>query len=371
MNPREGHATPPADRRDETFVRRLLIILAIGLLGLVIYLLSDVLLLFFGSILVAVILRSIANPLMERTGLSERMSLGIAGLLIVGTLGLSFWWLGPGLAAELSTVLKNLPAAASKIAERYDVGPLSEFMQTTNPATIFGNVVSRAVSWGSSILGALAALLLVIFGGIYLAAEPKLYRDGIVKLVPPRLQANVDATLDDCSNALPRWVGAQLFAMVLVGSLTGLGLWLVGVPSALALGFISGIAEFVPYVGPLAAAIPALLLASTQDSSTVVWTLVVLVVVQQLESNVIVPMVANKAVSVQPAVGLYAVVALGILFGPLGLLFGFPLAIVTDIAIRRLYVLDTLDEPVEILGEPAKPSEDVATEHVEEIVEKT
>jgi len=73
--------------------------------------------------------------------------------------------------------------------------------------------------------------------------------------------------------------------------------------------------------------------------------------VQQIESNIIMPLVSGRAVNLSPAVGLFAVVALGILFGPLGLLLGYPLAIVIDVAVRRLYVRETLGEHVEIASE--------------------
>ena len=124
--------------------------------------------------------------------------------------------------------------------------------------------------------------------------------------------------------------------------------------AAFALGFIAGIAEFVPIIGPILAAIPALLIASTQDLQTVLLALAVLVVVQQVESNLIMPLIADRMVSIAPAVGLFAVVAMGVLFGPLGLLLGFPLAIVFDVAVRRLYVRDTLGQPVQIVGKPTQ-----------------
>ena len=174
--------------------------------------------------------------------------------------------------------------------------------------------------------------------------------------MPPAVQPNVNATLDDSGEALKRWLAGQVIAMLLVGVFTGVGLWLAGVPSAFALGFIAGLAEFVPLIGPILAAIPALLIASTQDWQTVLLALAVLVVVQQVESNLISPLIADRMVSIAPAVGLFAVVAMGVLFGPLGLLLGFPLAIVFDVAVRRLYVRDTLGERVEIMGKPAKPS---------------
>ena len=114
----------------------------------------------------------------------------------------------------------------------------------------------------------------------------------------------ISVTLNDSGHALRRWLGAQLIAMIIVGTLIGVGLAVVGVPSALALGMIAGVAEFVPIIGPVIGAIPALLLASTESFEMVLWTLAVFVVVQQVESNIIMPIVAGRAVELPPAVGL-------------------------------------------------------------------
>ena len=218
-------------------------------------------------------------------------------------------------------------------------------------------MLARIFTWSTTILGALASIALVIVGGIYLAVDPRLYLQGLVKLFPQSAHPNVVATLDDTGEALRVWLAGQLIAMTLVGALTGVGLWLVGVPSAFALGLIMGLADFVPFIGPIFAAIPIILIASTQDPQAVLWSIGILLVVQQIESSLIVPLVAGRLVSLAPAVGLFSVIAMGILLGPLGLLFGFPLAVLVDVAVRRLYVLDGLGEPVEILGKPAEKSQ--------------
>ena len=194
------------------------------------------------------------------------------------------------------------------------------------------------------------AILPLIVAGIYIAISPGVYRDGLVMLFPRR--GRRDSRHHRCCwGGASLWLRAQLLAMIIVGILIAMGLALVGVPSPLALGLIAGVAEFVPIVGPVIGAIPALLLASTQDWHTIVWTLAVFVVVQQIESNLIMPLVAGRAVAVPPAVGLFAVVAIGVLFGPLGLLLGYPLAIVIDVAVRKLYVREALGEDVVVTGE--------------------
>lgn len=104
------------------------------------------------------------------------------------------------------------------------------------------------------------------------------------------------------------------------------------------------------------ALVPTLIIAASQGPSTLAWAAGVFFLVQQLEGNFITPMMAERTVAVSPALGLFAVVAAGVLFGIPGLLFGFPLVVVADIVVRRLYVRETLDEPVEILGQQATES---------------
>jgi predicted PurR-regulated permease PerM len=214
-------------------------------------------------------------------------------------------------------------------------------------------IASRLFAWSSTLLGVLGGILLVVFGGIYLALNPELYRKGFLKLLPPDIQPNIDAVLEDSHQALRRWLGAQVIAMLLVGGMISIGLTVIGLPSAIALGVIAGLAEFVPTIGPVLAAIPIVLVAGTQGLESVLWALGIIIVVQQLESNIITPLIVGRTVSVAPAVALFAIVSIGVLLGPLGLLFGFPLAIVVDVAVRRLYVADTLGEDVEIMGEMA------------------
>jgi predicted PurR-regulated permease PerM len=277
-----------------------------------------------------------------------------AGLSVVGAIVAGAWLIGPELARQLQNVFNQLPTAFSRIADFLQLGSFADLLKNSGAASSVGALLSRLFSWSTTVLGVLASLALVTFGGIYLATDPSLYRQGFVKLVPPSLHPNVNATLDDVGEALHRWLIGQVLAMLLVGALTGVGLWIVGVPSPFALGLIAGFAEFVPIIGPIFAAVPTILIASSQDWQTVLLAIAVFTLVQQVESNLITPLIADKTVAVAPGVALFAVVAMGVLFGPLGLLFGFPLAVALDVAVRRLYIHDTLGEPVEIIGEPAK-----------------
>lgn len=345
--PSPPSAPAAAPLSEAEFIRRVLIVVGILAGAAAFYLLSDIFLLAFGSVLVAVVLRSIASAINNATRIGRRWSLLLAGLGIVLALVLVGYLFGAQISDQLYSLVEKLPAAAENLTKSLPLLSVSELVKGSS----VGTLLASAVSWGTTVFGGVATLFVVLIAGIYIAISPRTYHDGLLKLFPKGAQERVSATLDDAGEALRRWLGAQLLAMVLVGVLTGIGLAIIGVPSALGLGIIAGLLEFVPIVGPVVAAVPALLLASTQNWELVAWTIALFVVVQQIESNIIMPLVSGKAVDLPPAVGLFAVVAIGILFGPLGLLLGYPLAIVTDVAVRRLYVSETLGEDVKIAGE--------------------
>lgn len=340
----------PRDLTRKEFIVRVFIIAAVlGLLG-GIWLLSDILLLAFGAVLFAVVLRMFAQPIASWLGLSDGLSVMIVALGILSIVIAAVGLFGPNLSQELRGVAERLPTAYANLASRYNLGSFTDLVSGSGSVSSLGTLASKVLAWGSTLVGVLASVVIVVFGGMYFAASPRLYLQGAMKLVPQSLETQVASALDDCNAALRRWLLGQFVAMTLVGLLTGAGLYLAGVPSAMALGLIAGLAEFIPVFGPFAALLPIVIMAASHDTQTLMAALAVFFVVQQVESNLITPLIADKTVAVPPALGLFAVVAMGVLFGPLGLLLGFPLVIVADILIKRLYILDTLGKPVEILG---------------------
>jgi predicted PurR-regulated permease PerM len=333
-----------------TFIRRVLIVLALLALAAALWVLSDILLMAFGAILVAVVLRSLMEPLVRATGINQTLALILIVAAIVGVVVGLILPFGPRIAEQAEYLFERLPGAVTHIVQEAELQSVAEQLR----GSALGGLVLGVFSWGSTIVGALAGAVLVLVGGIYLAADPGVYRSGLIKLFPKRWHDLIAATMDDASFSLRRWLGAQLVAMLAVGVLTGVGMWLAGVPSPLALGLIAGILEFVPYIGPIVGAIPALLLASTESLELVLWALAVAIAVQQIENNIIMPFIVGRVVELPAAVALFAVVALGIVFGPLGLMLGYPLAIVLDVAVRRLYVREALGQRVSTPAERAE-----------------
>jgi predicted PurR-regulated permease PerM len=218
-------------------------------------------------------------------------------------------------------------------------------------ASLIGTLAGRIASAGSFILNALSALVLAVVGGFFLAADPGLYRRGVVKLLPASQQDRAEEALLASGRALRLWLGAQLISMTIVGTLVGLGTWAIGLPSPLALGLFAGLAGFVPLIGAVVGAVPGLLLALTEGATTFLWAGLLFIAVQQVESNMILPLVEKHLVSMPPALLLFAVVAIGLVFGIPGVLLAAPLTVVGFVLVKQLYVRDLLGQPTEVPGE--------------------
>jgi predicted PurR-regulated permease PerM len=328
------------------FIDRVLAIVAIGIVLAALWVVADLILLVFGAILVALILRKVARPLMRTGGMGERWAVAAATVLVVALIVSVVGLFGAGVANQLRTLSGQLVGEGQRLAAQLEIGSMSELLGGGNAMSRIGTLISSAIAWGTTLVGVATGLLLVIVGGVYFALDPDRYRAGFIKLVPPRLQSNVSVAWDEAGEALGHWLIAQLIAMLLVGVFTGMSLWLIGLPSAFALGLIAGFAEFIPIAGPILAAIPALIIAASMSWDMVFWVLGVIVIIQQVESNIIMPLLVGRTVDIAPGVALFAIVAMGMIFGALGLVFGFPLTVAIDVLIRRLYVHDTLGEQV-------------------------
>lgn len=347
--------TSDATSSDATFTRRVLIVALIAVGVAVLWLVLPLLLLVFGAVLVAATLRTLARPL-RWVGLGNAAAVAVTALVATLAVALLVFLFGAELQQQWTNLYGRLDAIVGQVARYFEVEG-GEILKSTNPAANIVPLVPRVLSWGWSLGQAVLGAAFVAVAGLYIAFDPAAYRAGLIALVPKTYQENAVATLDDVAEALNRWLGGMLISMLLVGALTGAGLWFAGVHSPLALGLLAGVANFVPYLGSIVAAIVTLLFAAGQGWEIALWAAAVMAVVQQIESNVITPLVVGRAVSILPATGLFSVLAMALLFGPLGVLFGFPLAIVADIVVRRLYIRDALDKPVDILGEPASRSE--------------
>lgn len=314
--------------------------------------LSDVLLLAFASVLVAIILRSIATLFQKVLPIGPNWALLLAGLSILILVAGFLLTLGTQIVAEGARLGEELPKLLHAIGNRIGVHHLDlRVTEWVQGLVNQGGVMGRITATTSVVVSGLASVMLVIVAGIYLAATPSQYHAGLLRLTPPYLRQETAKFVDTSISALRLWLAGQVAAMVAVGLLFTVGLFALEVPSAMALGFIAGVAEFVPYAGPLLGAVPALLVAVSMGGETVLWVFLLYVAIQAVEGNVLTPLIQRRAVDLPPFLTLFAIVVFGGLFGTLGLLLATPLTVLGFIAVKQFYIRDTLNEQTQIPGE--------------------
>jgi predicted PurR-regulated permease PerM len=338
------------ERRD--FIEKLLILLLIGAVALVFWHLRFLLVLVFAAILLAIGFTALADLLQRYLPLGKRLALTVGIVILLGITGSVFWLFGQRVSGEAEQLTLAIPAAAEAVIVRLEPLGLDDELRRAfaqMPSQLVG--AARIGTFASSLATAATDVLLVLVGGIYFAANPALYRVGLIKLVPAKGRGLTGQAMDDVGRALRLWLLGQLIAMALVGLLTGFGLWLIGVPSALTLGLLAGLLEFIPYLGPILSAGPALLLALAAGPEQALWTAALYVFVQQSENHLMQPLIQQRTVDIPPAVLLFGVIAAGIAFGVVGVIFAAPLAVAIYVLVKKLYVREALDTPTPLPGE--------------------
>jgi len=343
---------PPSETGEARFVRRVLIVVAIAACVLLLWQLRQIVVLLFGAVMVATIFRAISDLLEKHLRLPERIAVLLSVLLIVAIIAGLVWSIGSQVGAQSQNLAETLPRAAKMIDDRLAAmglgHPVVRWMNEIHSGGLIGGDLKGVLS---SLTLSAASFLIVFFGGIFLAAEPRLYGIGLLKLIPPSRRRLVAEAMQESDRALRLWLKGQLGAMILIFLLTWLGLWMLGVPSAMLLALISGMLEFIPYAGAITSSIPAIMVALVQSPELALWVVGLYVLVHHVEAYLIQPVIQQFAVDIPAVITLFALLAFGLLFGFIGILLAAPLAVVSYVLVKRLYVIEALDTPTPIPGE--------------------
>ena len=201
---------------------------------------------------------------------------------------------------------------------------------------------ARVVLGGASTV--LTGTLVIVFLGILFAFDPASYRDSLVLLVRPSYRARMRAVMDEMGSILRLWFVGQLIRISLMTLCVWGVLYLIGLPGPFVLGLQAGLSNFIPYLGPIVAAVPIALVAMPLGASLLIWAVVIYTIIQSIEGYVIGPLIQRQAVSTPPAWTLVAIVLLGALFGVMGIALAMPLVAVGRVAVIRFYVEDYLGD---------------------------
>lgn len=307
--------------------------------------------LIFITLLIAILLRSLANPLAKHTPLSGRWAVVLVALTLLISISLFFIVTGPIIVEQFDQLVTRIPEALTGIEEQlrqYDWG-VTLLGRLEEVPSIVGNFdfYSRLTGFFSSIMGILTNFALILVAGIYMAFEPDLYINGFTRLFPINRRDRVYDVLNQSYRTIRQWLLARFLAMFVVGILTLIGLTIIGMPLAPTLAIIAGFLSFIPNLGSLLSLIPAVLVGMTQSLWLSVAAIVVYIVVQQIENYLVTPNIQRQTVSLPPALVLLSQILLVLLFGWLGLFIAAPLVAFSIVIIKAVYIEDFLGEKVE------------------------
>jgi predicted PurR-regulated permease PerM len=310
---------------------------------------AEVFLLLFLGILFSLGLGALAGVLHRRVRLPERLAFFAAIVLTFGAMALLFWMLVPPLIAQTQELVKVLPAyiggwesAIDRMAERnpalkavYTPGQhrilLAVYQQVAGQ---FGNVVPKVMSFVEVIVSLFSVLVM----GLYLALHPALYREWLIVLFPPIHRDLVRDVLSDASRQLRAYLVGLLMTMAFLGSLTAIGLYLLGVPYYVTFGVFTGLATIVPFFGTLlATTLPALFVLTGPNGGHAALLVVGLgIIVHLIEGNLVSPYITQRQVDLPPVLTIVFVLVVGKLLGPLGLLVAVPALAVLMVVVKRI-----------------------------------
>ncbi len=311
-----------------TFVK----IVAIFAIVVFAYLVREILL----ALAVAVIIASAVNPLanfFERRKIHRALSILLVYLLIIAIIALVVFLVVPPVAGEVQQLTNNLPdyldSASSKfdrlqeVIEKYDLirtlsdnlGRLSEHL---------GNLTTNAISSTVSFFGGLISILIIFVLSFYLVVDERRIKRFFSFLIPKKHRPQIRELVNKSQGKIGAWFRGQVFLSLIIFLVTWVALSLAGVKYAMTLALIAGILEIIPIIGPIIAAIPAVLVALSQGWWLGLIVLLIYIVVQQLENHILVPKVMEKAVGISPVLVILGVLAGAKLGGILGMFIAVP-----------------------------------------------
>lgn len=355
-----NHETPPPDTESadapltqRKLARRVTLVNGIGvlfILGLAaVVLAADALLLIFACILFSILLYKLSEIVHRRFHLRRTLSLVLVVLSITAVFGLGGWAMAPQIAEQSSQLAKEIPAAIERLQGEVAQHPLlkrvvAELPPPQDIVKQMSSIVPSAGLFFSGVIGALGNIVIIIFVGIYFAASPGVYTGGFIRLVPQAKRGRAREVMQEMGDSLSSWLLGKAVSMLIVGVTTAIGLSLLGVPLALILGVIAGLLDFIPYLGPIMAGIPAVLLALSISPDLALYALLLFAAINMLEGYVLQPMIEAKAIELPPALVIVMQLVFGTLFGFAGVALATPLAAVLSVLVKMLYIEDVLGD---------------------------
>ncbi len=308
---------------------------------------TKALLLFLSAFLIAVVLNAPVRWL-ENRGVRRSVSAAGVALITLGGLGAASYLAGPPLANQAAELIQEAPERTERLRKQADQfaarypqlrGVInSDAMQTESVLAQAQKLLPRVGRFTLGLLGALASGFFVFVIALYTLGSPHALLRGAIAAVPPGYRRPAARSLTRIVGQLEVWASATLLLMLIVGTISGIGLWLLKVPNAVLFGVLAGIGEGIPTIGPILSAIPPVAVALADDPNKALWVAVLFLGIQQVENNILVPFIMGSRLKLHPVSILFFVLALGAVMGIAGALLAVPTAIITKVLWEEFYL---------------------------------
>ena len=313
----------------EAFVKRCLVVLLLAVVAVAAWRLLNLALLLFAAVVIAIGLRAGSDWFARSARIGSAAGLVVVVTLFLAALGAALWFFGSVAANQVDELTKQIPAGVDILLGWLRSLPYGQFvLDKAGSASASG-----ATGWaGATLAGAASSVaqglgysVICFVVAVYLAAQPKLYRKLCLRMTPADYRARAELLFDKTDLIFRRWLLARLVVMAAIGVMVSVGLWALGVEAAIALGMVGGLLTFIPFVGAMLAAAPAILVGLTESPAQAMLVLLLFIGVHFVEGNFITPLVQAEVIDLPPVLTLLSTVAFTMLFGPSGVLLAVPL----------------------------------------------
>jgi len=292
----------------------------------------------------AVLFRTLAEPFVRYAKLPVWAAVSVAVLGVLAVLVLGGWLMAAPISHQFDELSVRLPEAIDRFRAQFLSSRWTDWLVAKSNSMADGQKIFHQITRAFSItMSAAAATIIVLFLALYMAADPKTYVEGTVRLCPVGYRPRLREVLHENYRVLRVWLLTKLISMAFVAVCVTIGLWLMHVPLALALGLVAGLFEFIPTIGPLLSAAPAVLIAFVQSPMTALYVALLYFAVQWIQNHVTNPLLQQRTLSLPAALSLALVALLGTFFGFGGLLLSGPLSVVVVVLVKMIYIEDVLE----------------------------
>lgn len=305
----------------------------------------SILFLAFAGILVAIALTSIAQFIANMTKIYYRLVLTFVVLAIIAGLGLFFFLAAPVMGEQLGQLFEQIPEAYyrfKKYLHKFDdIMPQGDFFSSLIKSE---KLFTQATELFTLTFGGIFAFFTFLLLGLYISYSPRLYYEGLLRIFPKNKRKKAERTLNHIGHTLKWWLLAKSLSMSVIGILTYIGLSILGMPLAFILALLIGLMTFIPYIGPILASIPAILIGLAVSPWMGLYVLILYIIIHIIEGYLITPYIEQKTVYLPPALTLFAQVILSLLVGFIGLALASPVTAVILAFVDEVVLKDRAKE---------------------------